>query len=61
MIPKRAYKRLRVKTLFKIFSEGEKGKVLLDFFQKIADSKGRAFGRLPQQAEALRGKAHFSG
>ena len=29
-----------------------KGKVLLDFFQKIADSKGRAFGRPSQWAES---------
>ncbi|MFQ9886856.1 hypothetical protein [Negativibacillus massiliensis] len=29
----------------------EKIKVLLNFFQKIAVSKGRAFGRLPQKAK----------
>jgi len=36
-------------------------KVLLNFFQKIAVSKGSAFGRLPQKAECLILGSAFSG
>ena len=43
-------------TFFKI-----KFKVLLDFFQKIAVPKGRAFGCASQSAEALSEEAYFLG
>ena len=37
----------------------KKIKVLLNFFQKIAVSKGKAFGRTPQSAKLLSVQAYF--
>ena len=36
-----------------VLAKGKGAKVFVNLFQKVADSKGRAFGRTPQRAKSL--------